>query len=87
MQRIARKYEAELHLDHGEVAGQLRTPEPTPASLWSEAVNDGNGFVMAVLDLPFRALTGCLSQLRPKTPELSLAACAPGRDNVRKFDQ
>ena len=56
MQRIARKYEAELHFDHGEVVGQLRTPGPTPASLWSEAVDDGNGFVMAVLELPLRAL-------------------------------
>jgi GNAT superfamily N-acetyltransferase len=56
MQRIARKYEAELHFDHGEVVGQLRTPGPTPASLWSEAVDDGNGFVMAVMDLPLRAL-------------------------------
>jgi RimJ/RimL family protein N-acetyltransferase len=56
MQRIARKYEAELHFDHGEVVGHLQTPGPTPASLWSEAVDDGNGFVMAVLDLPLRAM-------------------------------
>jgi len=56
MQRIARKYEAELHFDHGEVVGQVKTPGPTPASLWSEAVDDGNGFVMAVLELPLRIL-------------------------------
>ncbi len=56
MQRIARKYEAELHFDHGEVIGQLRTSGPTPASLWSEVVDDSNGFVMAVLELPLRLL-------------------------------
>jgi RimJ/RimL family protein N-acetyltransferase len=56
MQRIARKYDAELHFDHGEVVGKVRTPGPTPATLWSEAIDDGNGFVMAVLDLPLRLL-------------------------------
>lgn len=56
MQAIARKYEAELHFDHGEVVGHVKTPAPTPASLWSEAIDDGNGFVMAVLELPLRLL-------------------------------
>jgi len=57
MQRIAKKYDAELHFDLGEVVGQVKTPEPTPASLWSEAVDDSNGFVMAVLELPLRLLS------------------------------
>jgi GNAT superfamily N-acetyltransferase len=56
MQRVARKYEAELHFDHGEVVGQVRTTGPTPASLWSEAIDDSSGFVMAVLELPLRLL-------------------------------
>ena len=56
MQRIARKYDAELHFDHGEVVGKVRTPGPTPATLWSEAIDDGSGFVMGVLDLPLRLL-------------------------------
>ena len=56
MQRIARKYDAELHFDHGEVVGQVKTTGPTPVSLWREAMDDGNGFVMAVLDLPLRLL-------------------------------
>ena len=56
MQRIARKYDAELHFDHGEVVGKVRTPGPTPASLWSEAMDDSSGFVMGVLDLPLRLL-------------------------------
>lgn len=54
MQRIAKKYEAELHFDHGEVVGQVKTPGPTPVSLWSEAVDDSSGFVMAVLEFPLR---------------------------------
>jgi GNAT superfamily N-acetyltransferase len=56
MQRIARKYDADLHFDHGEVVGQVKTTGPTPASLWSEALDDSNGFVMAVLELPLRML-------------------------------
>lgn len=52
MQRIARKYEADLYFDYGEVVGQLKPALPTPMSLWSEAVDNGNGFVMAVLDFP-----------------------------------
>ena len=55
-QRIARKYGAALHFDDGDVIGQFRTHQPTPASLWSEAIDDGNGFVMAVLELPLRLL-------------------------------
>jgi RimJ/RimL family protein N-acetyltransferase len=52
MQRIARKYRAELHFDHGEVVGRVIPAVPTYISLWEEAVEDSNGFVMAVLDLP-----------------------------------
>jgi RimJ/RimL family protein N-acetyltransferase len=56
MQRVARKYEAELHFEHGEVVGHVRMPAPTPASIWSEAIDDGSGFVMAVLELPLRLM-------------------------------
>jgi GNAT superfamily N-acetyltransferase len=56
MQRVARKYDAELHFEHGEVVGHVQMPAPTPASIWSEAVDDGSGFVMAVLELPLRLL-------------------------------
>jgi len=56
MQRICRKYEAELHFDHGEVVGRVLPALPTYISLWEEAVDDSNGFVMAVLDLPMRML-------------------------------
>lgn len=60
MQRIARKYEAELSFDHGEVVGRLRTSIPTPPplpltlSLWNEATNDSAGHVMAVFEFPLR---------------------------------
>lgn len=56
MQSIARKYEAELYFDHGEVIGKLAPAYPTPLSLWSEALDSGSGFVMAVLETPLRQL-------------------------------
>ena len=58
MQRIAKKYEADLFFDHGEVVGQLKPAFPTPVSLWTEAIDNGSGFVMAVLEFP-------LSRMRP----------------------
>jgi GNAT superfamily N-acetyltransferase len=54
MQRIARKYEADLYFDHGDVIGRLKPSLPTPLSLWSEAMDNGSGFVMAVLDFPLK---------------------------------
>ncbi len=54
MQRVARKYEAVLHFDHGEVVGELEPATPNYFSLWREAVEDEMGFVMAVLDLQKR---------------------------------
>lgn len=52
MQRLCRKYRAELLFDHGEVVGRVLPAVPTYISLWDEAMDDANGFVMAVLDLP-----------------------------------
>lgn len=52
MQRISRKFDAELHFDHGEVVGRILPAVPTYLSLWQEALDDSNDFVMAVLDLP-----------------------------------
>lgn len=51
MQRVARKYEAVLHFDAGDVVGELKPALPTYFSIWREAVEDERGFVMAVLDL------------------------------------
>ncbi len=50
MQRICRKFDAELQFDHGEVVGRVLPSQPTYMSLWQEAVDDSNGFVLAVLD-------------------------------------
>ncbi|MGO9545494.1 MAG: GNAT family N-acetyltransferase [Rhodomicrobium sp.] len=52
MQRLCRKYEADLHFDHGDVVGRVLPALPTYISLWEEAVDDSSGFVLAVLDLP-----------------------------------
>ncbi|MDX2263978.1 MAG: GNAT family N-acetyltransferase [Hyphomicrobiales bacterium] len=52
MQRLAKKHEAELHFDHGEVSGQVTPAGSTYISLWREAVEDSAGFVMAVMDFP-----------------------------------
>jgi GNAT superfamily N-acetyltransferase len=54
MQKIARKYEAELYFDHGDVIGKLAPAYPTPLSLWSEPLDNSSGFVMAVLEAPLQ---------------------------------
>lgn len=51
MQRIARKYEAVLHFEEGDVVGEVEPLTPNYFSIWREAIADQRGFVMAVLDL------------------------------------
>lgn len=51
MQRIARKYEAVLHFEEGDVVGELAPAAPNYFSIWREAIQDERSFVMAVLDL------------------------------------
>ncbi len=51
MQKIAKKYDAILQFDHGEVVGQVAPSSAHYFSIWREAVEDEMGFVMAVLDL------------------------------------
>jgi RimJ/RimL family protein N-acetyltransferase len=55
MQAIARKYEAELHFEYGEVVGEIVPAEPNYFSLLAEAVDDRVGFMMTVLDLQRRS--------------------------------
>jgi len=50
MQSIARKYSAQLHFDRGEVAADLDPSWPTYFSLLREGLEDGKGFVTAVLE-------------------------------------
>ena len=54
MQHVAKKFEAALQFDHGDVIGRVRPGIPTYLSVWSEALEDGSDFMMAVLDLPRR---------------------------------
>ena len=54
MQSIARKYEAELKFEYGEVVGQIVPSQPNYFSLIAEAVEDRVGYVLAVLDLQDR---------------------------------
>lgn len=56
MQRVARKYEAVLHFEDGDVIGELAPAVPNYFSIWREAMDDEHGFVMGVLDLHKRFL-------------------------------
>ncbi len=54
MQAIARKYEAELAFEPGEVVGEIVPQGPNYFSVLAEAVEDRMGFILAVLDLQGR---------------------------------
>lgn len=54
MQAIARKYEADLMFEPGEVVGAIVPQGPSYFSLLAEAVDDRVGYIMAVLDLQGR---------------------------------
>ena len=56
MRAIARKYEAELRFEYGEVIGDIVPQGPNYFSLLAEAVEDRFGYMMAVLDLHSRAV-------------------------------
>ena len=54
MQAIARKHEAVLRFEYGEVIGEIIPSTPDYFSLMAEAVEDRVGYMMAVLDLSQR---------------------------------
>jgi RimJ/RimL family protein N-acetyltransferase len=54
MQAIARKYEAQLRFEYGEVVGKIVPDGADYVSILTEAVEDRVGFMMAVLDLQVR---------------------------------
>lgn len=56
MQAIARKHEADLRFELGEVIGEIVPQEANYFSLLAEAVEDRVGFMMAVLDLQRRVV-------------------------------
>jgi RimJ/RimL family protein N-acetyltransferase len=54
MQAIARKHEAALKFEYGEVMGQIVPQEANYFSMIAEAVEDRVGYLLAVLDLSAR---------------------------------
>jgi GNAT superfamily N-acetyltransferase len=54
MQSIARKHEADLRFEYGEVIGEIVPQDANYFSMIAEAVEDRVGFMMAVLDLQSR---------------------------------
>jgi GNAT superfamily N-acetyltransferase len=56
MQQLARKFDAELSFDFGNVVGEVESSRPTPLSLMREFMADGHGFATAMLDLQTRML-------------------------------
>lgn len=57
MQAIARKHEADLRFEYGEVIGEIVPQEPNYFSILAEAMDDRVGYMLAVLDLQRRAIT------------------------------
>jgi GNAT superfamily N-acetyltransferase len=56
MQQLARKFDAELSFDFGNVVGEVESSRPTPLSLMRELMADSHGFATAMLDLQTRML-------------------------------
>jgi GNAT superfamily N-acetyltransferase len=54
IQAIARKYDADLRFEYGEVIGEILPDTPNYLSILAEAVEDRVGFMMAVLELQNR---------------------------------
>jgi GNAT superfamily N-acetyltransferase len=54
MQSIARKYDAELRFEYGEVIGEILPDTPNYLSILAEAVEDRVGFMLALLELQNR---------------------------------
>jgi GNAT superfamily N-acetyltransferase len=54
MQQLARKFDAELSFDFGNVVGEVESSRPTPLSLMRELMADNHGFATAMLDLQTR---------------------------------
>jgi GNAT superfamily N-acetyltransferase len=54
MQAVARKHEAELRFEYGEVIGEIFPETPNYFSILAEAAEDRVGFMIAVLELQSR---------------------------------
>jgi RimJ/RimL family protein N-acetyltransferase len=56
IQAIARKFEAELRFEYGEVVGEIVPDQPNYFSILAEAMEDRVGYMLAVLDLQDRLI-------------------------------
>ena len=56
MQRLARRFEAEIVFDFGSVVGTMRNAVPTPISLMRELTTDSQSLAAAYFDFHSRAL-------------------------------
>ena len=56
MQAIARKHEADLRFEYGEVIGEIVPQDPDYFSILAEQIEDRVGFMMTVFDLSARAV-------------------------------
>jgi len=56
MQRLARKFQADLKFDFGSVVGEVDPARSTPLSVMRELVADAHGVVRAALDVQARLL-------------------------------
>ncbi len=54
MQAIARKHEADLKFEYGEVIGEILPETPNYFSIMAEAMEDRVGYMLAVFDLQHR---------------------------------
>jgi GNAT superfamily N-acetyltransferase len=52
MQRLARKFHAQLNFKSGSVIGELKAPRPTSISIMRELVPDSSDHAAAMLDIP-----------------------------------
>ena len=56
MQKLARKFDAQLKFDFGTVVGAVRAPKLTPVSFMREAFADGHRLARAILDVQAQML-------------------------------
>lgn len=56
MQAIARKYEASLQFEYGDVIGEILPANPDYFTIFSEAMEDRVGYMLAVFDLQGRLI-------------------------------
>ncbi len=56
MQAIARRHEADLRFEYGEVVGEILPQGPNYFSILAEAMEDRTSYMMAVLDLQKRLM-------------------------------